>query len=249
MLTIIQIGHDAASDVYVRNKLKAIERAGLKARLVDMPAEATVEDVLTTIDLYAGLNTTTAIMVQLPLPEHLEPHRAEILEAVPPHMDIDGLNPRSDFAPLTPCAVMRRLHEAQVELEGKRVTILGRSKLVGLPLANMLIEAGATVTVCNSHTPDKQRHKLLRSSDIIISAVGKAGIVQARDVNPRRGQHVFDVGINRDANGRVCGDVSPAAFAKLDRSSVSYCSPVPGGVGRWTVAELVLRLKYMEGIK
>lgn len=247
MLTIIQVGHDAASDVYVRNKLKAIERAGLQARHVNMPAEATREDVLTTIDMYAGLNTTTAIMVQLPLPEHLEPHQAEILAAIPPTMDIDGLNPRSDYAPLTPSAIMRVLHDARVPLEGKHVTILGRSKLVGLPLANLLIEAGATVTVCNSHTPDKQRHKLLRSSDIIVSAVGRAGLIRARDV--KRGQYVIDVGINRDANGRVCGDVSKAAFAKLDRSDVSYCSPVPGGVGRWTVNELVLRLKYMEEIK
>lgn len=241
MLTIIQVGDNPASNVYIRNKIKAIESAGLKAEVVKLPETATTEDVISEL-VYCD---STATMVQLPLPEHID--KKAVLSWIHPNKDIDGLNPQSKYKPLTPCAIMRWLREKGVNLEGKNVTILGRSELVGKPLANLMIDAGATVTVCNSHTDQKARNVHCLDSDIVVSAVGKINMIDIYDISLWSKQVFIDVGINRDSDGKLCGDISDKARRLISEVGSEY-TPVPGGVGKWTVRELVLRLKEMEGV-
>jgi methylenetetrahydrofolate dehydrogenase (NADP+)/methenyltetrahydrofolate cyclohydrolase len=245
MLYIIQVGHDDASDRYIRNKIKAIEEAGLEAEVVNLPEDCTTNDVHDAVLAYGFKTDCKALMVQLPLPPHI--NKDDVLTWIPEYRDIDGLNPKSKYKPLTPCAIMRWFNENSINLEGQLVTILGRSELVGKPLAEMLIDAGATVTVCNSKTDRMDRALICDRSDIIISAVGKIGVVDIDDVNVT-GIHqiVVDVGINRDEiTGKLCGDVSDTARRAI-KDFGGICTPVPGGVGKWTVRELVLRLKEME---
>lgn len=245
MLTIIQVGKDQASCTYVRNKVRAVMEAGMDASLVTMEETATTRDVISQIKRAAECEICKAIIVQLPLPSHID--KAAVMAAIPPEKDIDGLHPKSDYKPLTPCAIMRWLEEKGVTLEGKNVTILGRSALVGKPLANMMIDAGATVTVCNSHTSDWMRISECIRADIVVSAVGQRNMITPFNVS-RFGKQIFiDVGINRDDHGKLCGDISPAAQHTIVEAGSEY-TPVPGGVGKWTVRELVLRLREMEGL-
>lgn len=243
MLTIIQVGDNPASNVYIRNKIKAIEEAGLEVQHLRI-GEGSSTGVVTHY-IREAARYASAILVQLPLPPHID--KDKVLRAIPEHMDIDGLNPRSDYKPLTPCAIMRWLNEKGVQLEGKNVTILGRSELVGKPLANMMIDAGATVTVCNSKSDRLTVDLHCWNSDIVVTAVGKRGVVDAGMVSPTNEQIFIDVGINRDENGKLCGDISDEAKAEIEHRNSEY-TPVPGGVGKWTVRELVLRLKEMEGV-
>ena len=244
MLYIIQVGHNDASDRYIRNKIKAIEEAGLQATLVNLDEDCCTVDVILAIGSCEEKENCTAIMVQLPLPSHLD--KRLILENIPPHMDIDGLNPYSDYVPLTPSAIMRWLKEQNVNLSGEHVTILGRSELVGKPLANLMIDAGATVSVCNSKTSIARLRALCRNSDIVVSAVGKPDTVDASCIGQINcPKIVIDVGINRNEKGKLCGDVASDAKAWVERRG-GICTPVPGGVGKWTVRELVLRLAEME---
>lgn len=243
MLTIIQVGDNPASNVYIRNKIKAIESAGLKAEVVKLPEDATTQTVIGAI---ADAKFSTAIMVQLPLPKHI--NKEQVLNCIPPWKDIDGLRTHSDYKPLTPCAIMRWLREKGVDLVGKNVTILGRSELVGKPLANMMIDAGATVTVCNSHTPYIDSANFAFHSDIVISAVGEKDMVSWLCVSGIRKQIFIDVGINRTEDGKLCGDLSKKAKEYIIEAGSEY-TPVPGGVGKWTIRELVLRLAEMEGTR
>lgn len=243
MLTIIQVGHNDASDRYIRNKVKAIEAAGLNAEVINLEETCSTQYVIDVINREKNKWRCRAIMVQLPLPDHLDKNK--ILSAIPEYMDIDGLNPISKYQPLTPCAIMRWLREEGVDLLGKPVTVLGRSELVGKPLVNMLIDAGATVTICNSHTPPMLRHCHCCIGDIVISAVGKHGVIDGWDVRSSGGQIFIDVGINRNHNGKLCGDISEYARQEITDAGSVY-TPVPGGVGKWTVRELVLRLQKME---
>lgn len=244
MLTIIQVGKDPASCVYIRNKVKAVMEAGMDAQLVSMEETATTQDVIKQIMRASVCDLCKAIIVQLPLPRHID--KDAVLWAIPPEKDVDGLHPHSPYKPLTPCAIMRWLREKGVNLEGKNVTILGRSELVGKPLANMMIDAGATVAVCNSHTNLGMTQAMCLRSHIVISAVGKLSTVTCDHVASFRKQIFIDVGINRDENGKLCGDISPDAKRLIVERGSEY-TPVPGGVGRWTVRELVLRLAEMEG--
>lgn len=244
MLAIIQVGHNDASDRYIRNKVKAIEKEGMRAEVINLPQDCTTLDVLDAITLVGRKTECRAIMVQLPLPDHI--NKDVILRSIPPHMDIDGLNPCGDLMPLTPCAIMRWLKEQHISLPGKNVAILGRSELVGKPLANMMIDAGATVTVMNSTTEEWFRRSACYTADIIVSAVGKWGTVFRDYVNTGSKKIVIDVGINRDSNGNLCGDVSHLAKEVVERNG-GICTPVPGGVGKWTVRELIIRLSEMEG--
>lgn len=243
MLTIIQAGDNPASNVYIRNKVKAIEEAGLKAEVIKLPGYTSTQAVIRAID---NAKFSTAIMVQLPLPEHI--NKEQVLNCIPPWKDIDGLRTHSDYKPLTPCAIMRWLREKGVNLEGKNVTILGRSELVGKPLANMMIDAGATVTVCNSKTLPSTVMIKCENADIIVSAVGKRDVLHCGCVAPYGGQIFIDVGINRDDYGKICGDLSDLVKEWIAEVGSEY-TPVPGGVGKWTVRELVLRLKEMEGVE
>lgn len=245
MLVIIQVGHNEASDRYIRNKVKAITQAGMTAKVINLPDTCETEDVMNAIFDAHVQRDCKAIMVQLPLPNHINKNR--VLESIPDDLDIDGLNPQSSFySPLTPCAIMRWLTEQNISLGGKNVVILGRSELVGKPLANMMIDAGATVTVMNSQTKEWYRRNACFTADIIVSAVGKYGTVNADYVNTASPKVVIDVGINRDPDGKLCGDVSPLAKAIVKQNG-GICTPVPGGVGKWTVRELLLRLSEMEG--
>ena len=245
MLTIIQVGNNPASNTYIRNKVRAVMEAGMDAQLVSMDETATTQDIIDQIQRADACELCKAIIVQLPLPKHVE--KEAVLRSIPPEKDIDGLNPFSPYKPLTPCAIMRWLKEKGVKLQGTSVTVLGRSNLVGKPLAAMLIDAGATVTVCNSRTTRHKRDQVCKQSEIVISATGNAGVVGWRCVNDRGKQIFIDVGINRDAAGKLCGDVSQEARKWIDEVG-SECTPVPGGVGKWTVRELVLRLAAMEGV-
>lgn len=241
MLTIIQVGHVEASDRYIRNKMKAIRDAGLEVELINLPENCTEVDIVNAM----FLSDATAVMVQLPLPEHIDSDF--VMKFIPPEKDIDGLNPHSGYQPLTPCAIMRYFDENNISLRGKDVAIFGRSDLVGKPLANMMIDAGATVTVMNSRTKWGTRLRACSDADIIVSAVGKCNLIRTEHVEDNiRNKIVIDVGINRDENGKLCGDVSREAYDYVMEHG-GYCSPVPGGVGKWTVRELVLRLKEMEG--
>lgn len=244
MLTIIQVGSNKASNIYVRNKLRAVEEVGLKADRILLPETATTEDIVWRIKMAA--KWSAAIIVQLPLPDHID--KDAVLEAIPPELDIDGLHPHSPYKPLTPCAIMRWLREKEVDLVGKNVTILGRSALVGKPLANMMIDASATVAVCNSHTPYDKRRNLVGRADIVVSAVGKPRTITKDHVDWYRHQIFVDVGINRDEEGKLCGDISDSAKRTIERVGSEY-TPVPGGVGKWTVRELVIRLGEMERAK
>lgn len=245
MLAIIQVGHVEASDRYIRNKVKAVEKAGMTAEVINLPEDCDTLDVLDAIWEVDNRVDCKAIMVQLPLPDRID--KETVLRYIPWQKDIDGLNPDGRLVPLTPSAIMRWLNEEQkIDLAGKRVTILGRSDLVGKPLAVLMIDAGATVTVCNSKTEEWQRRQLCYTADIIVSAVGKPGVVPYDYVNTHTPKIVIDVGINRDAEGKLCGDVSPWAKATVEQNG-GICTPVPGGVGKWTVAELVHRLRVMEG--
>lgn len=243
MLTIIQVGNDKASTTYVRNKMKAVTAAGMEAKHIALPETATTEDVICKIHQACE---STAIIVQLPLPSHID--KKEVLKWIPPWTDIDGLHPHSEYKPLTPCAIMRWLREKGVDLEGKHVTILGRSELVGKPLANMMIDARATVTVCNSKSNALLTEAYCFDSDIVVSATGVIDAVDIDMVYPNGGQLFIDVGINRDDHGKLCGDISPAVQQAIVEAGSEY-TPVPGGVGKWTVRELVLRLAEMEGAK
>lgn len=243
MLTITQVGHNDASDRYIRNKVKAITEAGMEAEVINIDENCSTQYVIDVINREKNKWRCRAIMVQLPLPDHLDKDR--ILRSIPEYMDIDGLNPISKYQPLTPCAIMRWLRENGVDLLGKPVTVLGRSELVGKPLANMLIDAGATVTACNSHTPPMLKHCHCCISDIVISAVGKHWAIDEMDVRGSGGQIFIDVGINRNHNGTLCGDISEYAKQKITDAGSVY-TPVPGGVGKWTVRELVMRLQKME---
>ena len=245
MLTIIQVGNNPASNTYVRNKVRAVMEAGMDAALVMLEETATTEDVINQVKRAAACEICKAIIVQLPLPKHVD--KSAVLAAIPPEKDIDGLHPHSEYKPLTPCAIMRWLKEKGVDLVGKNVTILGRSELVGKPLANMMIDAGATVTVCNSHTNNATMQLSCCCADIVVSAVGKHNVVNGSCVDMSGRQIFIDVGINRDDNGKLCGDLSDWAKVRITEAGSEY-TPVPGGVGRWTVRELVLRLKEMEGI-
>lgn len=242
-LATVIIGDNAASRVYVRNKLKACAEVGLHAELHELGADASEDAVLAKV---AALNASAAlhgIIVQLPLPRGLDAQ--SILQSIAIDKDVDGFNwtnlgaivdghPR--LAPCTPLGVMSMLERAGIVIEGRHAVVIGRSSIVGKPLALMLIARGATVTVCNSKTPDLGA--FTRSADILVAAAGRAHLVTGDMVKP--GVVVIDVGINRLANGKLVGDVDYEAVS----AKATAISPVPGGVGRMTVAMLVANTVY-----
>ena len=237
-LVIISIGDDPASKVYVRNKTRAAEECGIIATHFPMIAEIDEEYVKEIIDAFNEDSLIDGIMVQLPLPPHLD-ERA-IIDTIDPTKDVDGLTTinigrlRSGQPGLRPCTaqgIIDLLDYYDIGLDGKDVTILGRSNIVGKPLADMMMAEGATVTQCHSHTSDVRFHTL--SADIVVAAIGKPKFIGRGYIGYER--VVIDVGINRDEDGQLCGDV--------DFNDVKdYCTaitPVPGGVGPMTVAELM----------
>ena len=237
-LAVLIVGDNTASQVYVRNKVRACERVKLNSQKRELPATI---DETTLLQHIAEMNDDPAIhgiLVQLPLPPHINAEK--ILTAIAPHKDVDGFHPVNlgkltaglpSLWPCTPHGCMRLLYHAGIAPGGKRAVILGRSNIVGKPMALMLINAGATVTVCNSKTPELAA--TTAQADIVIAAVGRAQMVGADMIKP--GAAVIDVGINRGDSG-IVGDVDFAAVQKI----AGHLTPVPGGVGPMTIAMLVV---------
>ncbi|MEY2633531.1 MAG: hypothetical protein RIR00_2185 [Pseudomonadota bacterium] len=237
-LAVILVGEDPASQVYVRNKVNACLAAGIHSEKITYPADVDPAVVLARI---AELNADPAIhgiLVQLPLPKHF--NEEAVLEAIATAKDVDGFhaenvgalaqgNPR--FIPCTPYGVMKMFEKGHVDLTGKEAVVIGRSNIVGKPMALLLINAGATVTVCNSRTRDLAFHT--RRADILVAAVGKPRFVTADMVKP--GAVVIDVGINRLPDGKLCGDVDFAGCLDV----AGQLTPVPGGVGPMTITMLL----------
>jgi methylenetetrahydrofolate dehydrogenase (NADP+)/methenyltetrahydrofolate cyclohydrolase len=232
-LATVLVGDDPASQIYIAGKHKAATGVGIRATDLRLPADTSEEELLA---LLAELNADDAvdgILVQLPLPSHLD--EAAVIEAIDPAKDVDGLHPlnaaalylgRPRLVPGTPLGIMRMLAEYDIEVDGARAVVVGRSAIVGKPMAQLLLRANATVTLCHSHTVDLERHTL--DADILVAAVGQLHVIGADMV--QAGATVIDVGMNRTDNG-LFGDVDPGA-AEL----AAYITPVPGGVGPMTIA-------------
>ncbi|WP_338859936.1 bifunctional methylenetetrahydrofolate dehydrogenase/methenyltetrahydrofolate cyclohydrolase FolD [Mycetohabitans rhizoxinica] len=238
-LAVVLVGDNAASQVYVRNKIKACEDNGLHSVYDRYPAEFSEADLLARIDALNRDPQIHGILVQLPLPPHIDAHK--VIEAIAPEKDVDGFHVANAgalmtgkplFRPCTPYGVMKMFESERIPLAGANAVVIGRSNIVGKPMAMLLIEAGATVTICNSKTRDLAAHT--RSADIIVAATGKRNLLTADMVKP--GATVIDVGMNRDDEGKLCGDVD---FAGV-REVAGYITPVPGGVGPMTITMLLV---------
>lgn len=238
-LAVILVGENPASQIYVRNKKKTAENLGINSIVINYPSDISENILLDKIQELNNDNSITAILVQLPLPEHINKFR--IIDAISPEKDVDGLTPYNSgklFAgeepyvyPCTPKGILLLLDEYNIELEGKHVVVIGRSNLVGKPVAQMLLNRNATVTMCHSHT--KNLSDITKTADIVVSAVGK-NIIGEKML--KSNCVVVDVGIFKDNNGKICGDVDFANASKI----AAYISPVPGGVGPMTIASLML---------
>jgi methylenetetrahydrofolate dehydrogenase (NADP+)/methenyltetrahydrofolate cyclohydrolase len=234
-LATILVGDDPASHVYINLKQKAATEAGMEARDIHLPADTSEEDVLATIAAVNADDAIDGLLVQLPLPDHLDENR--IIEAIAPAKDIDGIHPmnagrlylgRPTLVPGTPLGIMRMLDEYEIPISGKRAVVIGRSAIVGKPMAHLLLQRNATVTICHSRTQDLARETL--EADILVAAVGSTHLVKPEMV--KEGATVIDVGMNRVPDSKkLLGDVDPAA---ADRAA--YITPVPGGVGPMTIA-------------
>jgi methylenetetrahydrofolate dehydrogenase (NADP+) / methenyltetrahydrofolate cyclohydrolase len=238
-LAVILVGDDPASAVYVRNKVKACEEAGFHSVLDRYDARMTQQELLARIEALNADKTIHGILVQMPLPKHLDPHA--VIEAIAPAKDVDGFSTTSagelmtglpGLRPATPFGCMKLIESTGVDLRGKHAVVIGRSNTVGKPMALLLLQANATVTVCHSATPDLATHT--RQADIVVAAVGRIGTLTATMVKP--GAIVIDVGINRRADGKLCGDVE---FDGV-REVAGHITPVPGGVGPMTIAMLLM---------
>ena len=237
-LTVVLVGEDPASRVYVRNKGKAADEAGILSRQIDLPASTSESELL---DLVARLNaddTVHGILVQLPLPDAIA--EKKVIEAISPEKDVDGFHPMNagrlftggtSFLPCTPYGILAMLDHEKVELKGKHAVVVGRSNIVGKPAAMLLLSRHATVTICHSRTVDLP--SVVRSGDVVVAAVGRAEMIRGSWIKP--GAVVIDVGMNRSAAGKLCGDV---AFDEA-RDVAEAITPVPGGVGPMTIAMLL----------
>ncbi|MBX3715404.1 MAG: bifunctional methylenetetrahydrofolate dehydrogenase/methenyltetrahydrofolate cyclohydrolase FolD [Burkholderiales bacterium] len=237
-LAVVIVGEDPASRVYVRNKALACEKAGVNSWVHAMPADTPQERLLGFLRELNADPTVHGILVQLPLPKPLDARA--VIEAIDPAKDVDGFHYQNvgalvvgdpAFYPCTPWGVMKMLEHEGIAVEGMHAVVVGRSTIVGKPMALMLVNAGATVTVCHSKTRDLAA--VTRQADLLVAAVGRARMIGAGMV--KAGAIVVDVGINRDADGKLCGDVDHAAVARV----ASRITPVPGGVGPMTIAMLV----------
>lgn len=237
-LAVIQVGNDPASGVYVNNKKKACEYIGVDSLAYELPQETTQEELLELIEELNGREDVNGILVQLPLPEQIDEEK--ILLAIDPGKDVDGFHPmnvgnlsigRPGYVSCTPAGVIQLLKRSGVEIEGKECVVLGRSNIVGKPMAMLLTRENATVTVCHSRT--KNLREVTKRADILVAAIGKPKFIDAGYV--KEGVVVIDVGIHRNENNKLCGDVDFDSVAPL----CSAITPVPGGVGPMTIAMLM----------
>ena len=237
-LTVILVGEDPASQVYVRNKGRACEEIGFAADQITLPATTTQEELDALVDHLNADKSVHGILVQLPLPKGLSEER--VLLRIAPEKDVDAFHPYNvgrmvagqiTYLPCTPAGVMELIHRSGISVAGKDCVVIGRSNIVGKPMAHLLMQANGTVTVCHSRTKDLAEHT--KRADILVAAIGKADFVTADMVKP--GAVVIDVGINRNAEGKLTGDVDFASVEPI----ASYITPVPGGVGPMTIAMLM----------
>ncbi len=243
-LAVILVGDNPASQVYVRNKVKACADAGLHSVMERYQAEFTEAELLTRVNALNNDPSIHGILVQLPLPAHIDAHK--VIEAISPHKDVDGFHVASagalmvgqpGFWPCTPYGCMKMLESIGYDLRGKHAVVIGRSNIVGKPMALMLLQKNATVTVCHSATPDLKAMTL--QADVIVAAVGKRNVLTADMVKP--GAVVLDVGMNRipegeEGAGKLCGDVDFTGVSQV----ASFITPVPGGVGPMTITMLLV---------
>ena len=238
-LAVILVGDNQASQVYVRNKVKACEQTGIHSLLEKHDAALSEADLLARVHALNHDDSIHGILVQLPLPAHIDAQK--VIEAIAPEKDVDGFHVASagalmtglpGFWPCTPHGCMKMLEYIGYSLRGKHAVVIGRSNIVGKPMAMMLLQQNATVTICHSATPDLKAHTL--QADVIVAAVGKRNVLTADMVKP--GAVVLDVGMNRDDEGKLCGDVDFAGVSRV----ASYITPVPGGVGPMTITMLLV---------
>ena len=237
-LAVVIVGNNPASQVYVRNKMKACENVGFYSENIELDENISEEELLQEIDKLNKNDRINGILVQLPLPSHI--NELKIIDSISPEKDVDGfhvanigrmvIGDETGFLSCTPYGIMQLLEEYKIQIAGKDAVIIGRSNIVGKPMALMLIQKGATVQVCNSRTKDLR--KKLNDADIIIVAAGVPKLLKKEDV--KEGAVVIDVGINR-VDGKICGDVDYEEVAE----KASYITPVPGGVGPMTIASLI----------
>lgn len=247
-LAVIQVGSDPASTVYVGNKKKACEYIGIRSLAFELPEETTEEKLL---DLVRELNEREdvhGILVQLPLPAHMDEDK--VIQTISPKKDVDGFHPQSvgalsigqpGFVSCTPAGVIQLLKRSGIEIEGKECVIVGRSNIVGKPMALLMLRENATVTVCHSRTKDLK--EVTRRADILIAALGKPKFITKEYV--KEGAVVIDVGIHRNENGKLCGDVD---FDEVEPLA-SAITPVPGGVGPMTIAMLMNNCVEAKGLQ
>ena len=237
-LAVILVGDDPASQVYVRNKVRACEESGVHSVLERHPESMSEAHLLDRINALNADATIHGILVQMPLPKHINPHK--VIEAIATHKDVDGYSTLSagelltglpGFRPCTPYGCMKLIESTGVDLRGKHAVVIGRSNTVGKPMGLLLLQANATVTFCHSATADMDHHT--RQADVVVVAVGKPHTLKSEMVKP--GAIVIDVGINRMADGKLCGDVDFEAVSQI----ASAITPVPGGVGPMTITMLL----------
>lgn len=248
-LAVVIVGNNQASRVYVNNKKKACEVCGIKSYEYALPEETTEEQLLELVDTLNEDKNINGILVQLPLPKQI--NEEKIIERISPIKDVDAFHATNvgkimignyAFLPCTPAGVMELIHSTGTEISGKECVVIGRSNIVGKPMAMLLLHENATVTICHSRTKDLA--EVCRRADILVSAVGKADFVTADMV--KEGAVVIDVGMNRNAEGKLCGDVK---YDEVEPKA-SYITPVPGGVGPMTIAMLMkntLMAKKLQG--
>ena len=248
-LAVVLVGENPASQVYVRNKVKACQESGLHSVLEQHPATMTEAALLALVDTLNNDQSIHGILVQLPLPAHIDAQK--VIEAISPSKDVDGFHVssagalmvgRPGFWPCTPYGCMKMLESIGFDLKGKHAVVIGRSNIVGKPMALMLLQKNATVTVCHSATKDLKAMTL--QADVIVAAVGKRNVLTADMVKP--GAVVLDVGMNRNDEGKLCGDVDFAGVKEI----AGYITPVPGGVGPMTITMLMVNtLESAERVK
>lgn len=237
-LAVIQVGNDPASSVYVGNKKKACEYIGIKSLAYELPEETTEEELIGIIEKLNADDTVHGILVQLPVPKHI--NEDKIIETISPKKDVDGFHPssvgalsigRKGFVSCTPAGIIQLLKRSDIEIAGKECVVIGRSNIVGKPMAMLLLRENGTVTVCHSRTKDLK--EVCKRADILVVAIGKPKMIDASYV--KEGATVIDVGIHRDANNKLCGDVDYESVYPV----AGAITPVPGGVGPMTIAMLM----------
>ena len=237
-LAVIQVGNDPASSVYVGNKKKACAYIGIESLAYELPEETTEDELLEIIDKLNNDTNVHGILCQLPLPKHI--NEDHIIKAISPKKDVDGFHPQNvgalvigeqGFVSCTPAGIIQLLKRSNIEMDGKHCVVVGRSNIVGKPMSLLMLRENATVTICHSHT--KNLEEICKEADILIVAIGKPQFIGKEYV--KKGAVVIDVGIHRDENNKLCGDVK---FDEVEPVA-SYITPVPGGVGPMTIAMLM----------